>query len=81
MAKLFGAFLMAVGGLIAVLSGLCSMGFIGVTVLNLIQHPSRYATDAPEAARALTLTLLFGGVPIGIGVVLFIAGRNLFRGK
>jgi len=68
-AKLFGAMLMAVGVLIAGLAGLCSAAMI----VMMINQPS-------GAASALPLVATFGGVPIVIGVGIFIGGRALWRG-
>lgn len=68
-AKLFGAMLMAVGVLIAGLAGLCSAAMI----VMMIGQPS-------GAASALPLVVGFGGVPIVIGVGIFMGGRTLWRG-
>jgi len=76
-AKLFGALLMAVGGLIAVLSGLCSLAFLGTMIQNSVQHPGQ----SGQIVGLLLVVLFFGGVPISVGVGLFIIGRHLFRGR
>ena len=75
--KLFGALLMAVGVLIAVLSGLCSLAFLGTAILNVVQHPS---LNAQGVAIILPLVFVIGGIPVAIGVGLVILGRQLFRG-
>ena len=71
-AKLFGALLMAVGVLIAGLAGLCSAGFL---VMVLSQPGS-----ASGALTGIPMILIFGGVPIAIGIGVFIGGRELWRG-
>ena len=74
--KLFGAMLMAVGGLIAILSGLCSLGFLGVLITNAFHSPA----GAGSALAMSPLVLLFGGVPFAVGAAVFIVGRKLFKG-
>ena len=77
-ARFFGAALMAVGGLIAVLSGLCSAGFlivIGISALD--QH----AVTPGSVIGGLLSLLLFDAVPIGFGVGLFLWGRYLRGGS
>ena len=66
-AKLFGALLMAVGGLIVGLCGLCSLAFMG-------------AMGVGNAAGMLFLVAIFAGIPIMVGIFIFIGGRNLWRG-
>jgi hypothetical protein len=75
-AKLFGSLLMAVGGLIAVLSGLCSLAFLGTMIQTSVPHPGQNN----QIVGLLVAVLVFGGVPIGVGAGLFIIGRHLFRG-
>jgi hypothetical protein len=71
-ARFFGGLMMAAGGLITVSAGLCS---VAVSVMGL--------TDGSSPGEMLTLglplVLLFGGVPIAIGLALFFVGRSLFR--
>jgi len=69
-AKLFGALLMAVGGLMAALCGLCSAGVVIMSGAN----------GVGGAAPAMMLALIFGGPPIVIGVGVFLWGRSLWRG-
>ena len=63
--RLTGALLMAGGGLIALLCGLCTLA---VTLTGI----SRPGDLAP-------LALIFGGAPTGVGVVLFFIGRRMYR--
>ena len=65
--RFFGAILVAVGGLIAFLSGACTVAFM---VMGL---------GAPNPMGNISMAITFGIVPIAIGVVLFILGRALWR--
>ena len=76
--KLFGALLMAVGGLVVLLCGLCSLGFLGMTLASTIQSPS---TAAGMLAIVIGAAAVFGGVPGLCGLAVFIWGRNLYRGR
>lgn len=71
-ARFFGGLMMAAGGLIAVSAGLCSAV---VSVMGL--------TDGGNTTELITmglpLVLLFGGIPIAIGLTLFFVGRRLYR--
>jgi hypothetical protein len=72
--RLFGAMLMAVGGLIVVLCGLCSAAFL----VNVLTSASQYGNSA-GALSTILFILPIGGVPILIGVGIFFWGRVLFR--
>ncbi|PIB93711.1 hypothetical protein [Caulobacter sp. FWC2] len=69
-AKLFGALLMAVGGLIVGLCGLCTAGFVVMTGKS----------DPSSAGGLLVIAAVVAGIPIVVGVLIFIGGRNLWRG-
>lgn len=69
--RLFGALLMAVGGLIAVLSGLCSVTFAG---LMLVDQGSW-----ADKGQMLLMDLFVGGIPFAVGALAFWAGRRLRR--
>jgi len=69
-AKLFGALLMAVGGLIAGLCGLCSAGVVIITISD----------GSNGIGSSMMLALIFGGPPIVVGIGLFLWGRSLWRG-
>lgn len=69
-AKLFGALMMAVGGLIVGLCGLCTAGFLVMTGKS----------DPSGAVGLLVIAAIFAGIPIAVGVFIFIGGRNLWRG-
>lgn len=68
MKSLFGGILLAVGILVAGVSGLCSLGML---VMGL-GEPS-------GALDFLPMVLLIGGIPFLIGLGLFFAGRSLLR--
>ncbi len=69
-AKLFGALLMAAGGLIAGLCGLCSAVFL-----------FSLAASDPSGVGGMAMVALFvGGIPTAVGVGLFLAGRKVWRG-
>lgn len=70
--RLFGAILMAVGGLIALLSGSCTLLVMGFGAFD--------NASAGELLSVLPLALLFGAPPFAVGAGLFIWGRSLFRG-
>jgi hypothetical protein len=69
-AKLFGALLMAVGGLIVGLCGLCTAGFLVMTANS----------DPGAAGGLLVIAAVVAGIPVAVGVLIFIGGRNLWRG-
>lgn len=73
--RFFGALLMAVGGLIAGLCGLCTGGFIVVFLVLAFRGNSDF--DSPMGA--ILFPLMQGGVPILIGLGLFFIGRRLYR--
>lgn len=68
MRGLFGGILLAIGILIAGLSGLCSL-FVIVSSLS-----------SGQVGDALGMALVFGGIPLAIGVGLIFAGRALIAG-
>ena len=73
MAAFFGDALMALGALVAVLSGLCSTVFIGVSLKAAFQDGAR------EFLFGAGLALAFGGVPFLVGLALFFVGRVIYR--
>jgi len=68
MKSLFGGILLAVGILVAGVSGLCSLGML---VMGLGERSG--------ALDFLPMVLLIGGIPFLIGLGLFFAGRSLLR--
>ncbi len=84
--KLFGAFLMAVGGLIVLLCGLCSLGVVGAMITGVVQagfahHANLGSSSIVIASLATTIAMvaIFGGVPGLCGLAVFLWGRNLYR--
>lgn len=71
MKMLFGGLLLAIGGLIALLSGLCSAYF----VLMMLGGGG----NAEAVGGMLFLVLFVGGIPFAIGLGLFFWGRSLIR--
>ena len=74
--RFLGALLIAVGGLIAALSGLCSVVFLGALVVDLVRDP---ASMDSAVWPSLILLLVVGGLPLAIGVGLVFWGRALRR--
>ena len=67
-AQFFGWLLMAVGGLIMFTAGGCSL-FVLISSLDYV----------PGLLGMLMMILMFGGVPILIGLALFATGRYLAK--
>ena len=72
--RFFGALLMGVGGLIALLCGGCGALFV---VGGLVTLFTRNPQDAPMIAG---MGLVIGGIPAAFGVGMFLAGRGLRKG-
>lgn len=72
MAKFFGALLMAIGLLIATLSGLCSAGF-------LMSLANGRGSGGHLNGAALMFVSVVGGVPFLGGVGMFLGGLTLVR--
>lgn len=69
--SLAGRLLMVFGGLIATLSGLCTGG---VAIIFLPESPT------PGLMSSLIGSMMiFGGLPLLVGILLFVAGRNMLR--
>jgi hypothetical protein len=76
MQKLIGGILLAVGGLIAGLSGLCTIVVVGGSLAS----PGEWTPgDFGGIAGSLMIVLIFGGIPFAIGAGLFLLGRSLLR--
>lgn len=70
MKSVIGGILLAIGILIAGLSGLCTLVVIGSALVD---------SGSGEFASMIPAALVFGGVPCAIGVGLFFLGRHLMR--
>lgn len=73
MKMLFGGLLLAAGGLIALLSGTCSMWFL-VSMLG-----SSSGGSVSDYGGLLFLVAMVGGIPFLIGIGLFRWGHSLIR--
>lgn len=71
--KFFGGALMAVGGLIAALCGLCTLGVIGFGVVDTL-------TGGPidDLVGGAVIVMFIGGIPTAIGLLLLFWGRRLY---
>ena len=77
MQHFFGLLLMAVGGLIAVTCGLCTLVVGGLFVVSAVSVGGMLA--GPSALSGLLLPLIVGGVPAAGGAYVFVVGRRMFR--
>lgn len=73
MQRFWGALLMGVGGLIAALGGLCTIGVDAQNIISAFKYPD---TESGWGI-VIPLSLLVGLIPVGIGVGLFNLGRDL----
>jgi hypothetical protein len=73
--RFLGGLLMAGGGLIALLCGLCSLVFLGV----MVSSPGGGAGALGAFLTALFVVGLIGGIPTAVGVILFVIGLRIFR--
>ena len=71
MQKVFGALLLGCGILVAGLSGLCTLLVVRTSLVG--------ASSSQEMMSVIPAGLLFGGIPVGIGIGLFFGGRALIR--
>ena len=70
----FGAALMAIGAMMVVLCGICSLGFFS-SIAGISSH------SATSIGGGVLMIAIFGGIPIAIGVGLFLVGLGLCRQK
>lgn len=73
--RFLGGLLMAGGGLIGGLCGLCTLGFAGAFVVAAFQSPGQ----AAEALGLVVIPVLVGGLPTAGGAVLFWIGRRMYH--
>ena len=74
--RFLGAALLAGGALVFALCGLCTLSFVGSSVLSSF----RYRGGAEGLAGGLLLYGLIGGVPTAGGLVLMRYGWRMYRG-
>ncbi|MFI4936088.1 MAG: hypothetical protein ACHP7N_15855 [Caulobacterales bacterium] len=70
--RFWGGMLIAVGGLIGGLCGLCTFGFVGFGVWGLFNR-------APETLAMIPTALIIGGIPTAFGAILVWLGRGVLR--
>ena len=75
--RFFAGLLMAVGGLIAVLCGGCTVFFLGTAILTSLRGGE--SSNASDALGLGISAILFGGMPTVVGVALFLWGRRMKR--
>lgn len=80
--RLFGALLMALGGLIALLCGLCSLSsFVGMTWGMISSLTAGYGAGALSGLLfSLVIVGVVGGLPTFVGVLMFRRGLRMRRG-
>jgi hypothetical protein len=71
----FGILLMAAGALICALSGVCSLGVLGMMMASPGQGPGA----ASAIGIGLVVVAIFGGVPFVMGLASIFIGRHLYR--
>ena len=71
MKKLFGSLMLGCGIIVAGLSGLCTLIVAGSALAG--------SSSGQEAMSVIPAALLFGGIPIGIGIGMFFGGRAMLR--
>jgi len=77
--RIVGAMLMAVGGMVAALCGLCSALFLAQTIPHVLD--GRPGELEPQSIPdAIVTVALVGGIPVLIGAGLFWLGWRLYRG-
>ena len=72
----FGWCLMAVGGLIALTCGLCTLGFMAAGAVSAIKGGGAFA-----GVQAIAVSLMFGGLPTAIGAGIFVVGWKMTRNR
>jgi hypothetical protein len=72
-ARFFGGALIAVGIMMMLLCGGCGVLFLGYFLFETMRASN------PEDISFILMPIFLGGVPAGIGLGLFIAGRALRR--
>jgi|HubBroStandDraft_1064217.scaffolds.fasta_scaffold00252_20 hypothetical protein len=74
--KFVGALLMAVGGLMATLCGLCTLGFVGLTIVDTVSAGTRQDFVVGFGVFVL-FACLIGGVPTLFGAIIFYGGWKM----
>ncbi len=83
--RFFGYVLMAVGGLITVLCGGCTIIWFGGVLWNAVLSGIHGDGDLSGYVRGLgalvVITMVVGGLPTAIGMALFVAGRRMAKNE
>ena len=77
--RFLGGCMMAAGGLIATLCGLCTV--LSEAAMMVSAFAGGRWENLAALSTSFTVPLLVGGLPTAAGVALFIAGRRMVRGK
>jgi hypothetical protein len=77
MDRFFGAALIAAGALVFALCGLCTLAFVGSTVVSAF----RYSTGGSGMMMGLVMYGLIGGLPTIGGFFVMQVGWKMFRGR
>ena len=76
MEKLIGGILLAVGTLIAGVSGLCTLVVVGSSLAS----PSEWTSGGMNGLfGSFMIVLIVGGIPFLLGIGLFLLGRRMLR--
>ncbi len=73
MKQFFGALMLGCGVLIAGVSGLCTLLMVGTSLLDTSTQ------DAREFASMIPAVLIVGGIPLVLGIAIFLGGRAVIR--
>ena len=74
--RFFAYILIAAGSLVTLLSGACTLTWLGFIAFSLAKSPA----SAPSGVvPALFLALPFGGFPIAAGLAMIAGGRSLLK--
>jgi hypothetical protein len=75
--RALGTLLLAIGGLIAGLCGLCTLGVCGKLLVEISQAGS--AEDARTGTNVMLFILVVGGFSTGVGLIVGFAGMMMRR--
>ena len=76
--RFFGGALIAVGGLIATLCGVCSLSVIWMVLATVIQNDMNFGLLFGSMLSLVFLVPIVGGVPMIMGILIFRWGRRLY---
>ena len=73
--RFLGYVLVAVGALLTLLSGACTLTWLGFIAVSVVRSPTRRAGVVP----AILVALPVGGLPIAVGLAMIAGGRSLSK--